>query len=150
MDHSGRFSEISATRSLGRIPRSASPSAMWRTRRTNSAAEMRTHSPSRFSLTASGLSCRAMAWRQTPANVDGRLDSAWPGETLAAAAEDTGKRSPSMGQGYSFKLPDRERAAHRLHPLAGKIQPNEPCSHGKQQDIQAIFGSADAAGGGPG
>src|SRR6266851_2684305 len=104
MDHSGRFSEISATRSLGRIPRSARPKAMWRTRRTNSLAEMRTHWPSRFSLTASGLSCWAMACRQTPARVDGMFDFSWPGETLAAAAEDTGKRSPSMGQGYSLKL----------------------------------------------
>src|SRR5260370_1118763 len=87
MDHSGRFSEISATRSLGRIPRSARPKAMWRTRRTNSAAEMCTHSPSRFSLTASGLSCRAMACRQTPARVDGMFDFSCPGEILAAPAD---------------------------------------------------------------
>ncbi len=62
---------------------------MCRTRRTNSAAEILTHSPSRRSLTASGLSWRAMACRQSPAKVDGMLDSSWPGETLAAAAEDT-------------------------------------------------------------
>src|SRR6266852_4923259 len=65
-----------------------------------------------------------MACRQTPAMVDGMFDFSWPGGTLAAAAEDTGKRSPSMGQGFNSKLPDRERAAHRLHPLTGKIQPN--------------------------
>src|SRR5882762_7408694 len=87
---------------------------------------MLTHLPSRRSLTASDLSCRAMASRQTPANVDGTVDSSWPGETLASAAEDTGKRSPSIGQGYSPKLPDRERAEHRLHPPKVKIQPNRP------------------------
>src|SRR6266853_4945281 len=95
---------------------------------------MLTHLPSRRSLTASDLSCRAMASRQTPAKVDGTVDSSWPGETLASAAEDTGKRSPSMGQRYGPKLPDRERAEHRLHPLRGKIQPDvqriHPCIFG--------------------
>ena len=111
IDHSGRFSEIRATRSWACIPRSARPSAMCRTRRTNSAAEMRTHSPLRFSLTASGLSCRAMAARQTPARVDGMLDSSGPGETLAAAAADTGKRSPSMGLGaivLSYQIGEKQ------------------------------------------
>src|SRR3979411_3342061 len=106
------------------MPRSARPSAIWRTRRTNSAAEMLTHWPSRLSLTASVLLCRAIASRQTPAKVDGTVDSSWPGETLASAAEDTGKRSPSIGQGYGPKLPDRERAEHRLYPPQVKIQPN--------------------------
>src|SRR5207253_10634479 len=88
-DHSGRFSEISATRSPALMPKSARPSAIWRTRRANSAADIRIHLPSRFSLTASGLLCRAMAARQTPGNVDGSLDCLWPGEDLAAAADDT-------------------------------------------------------------
>src|SRR5258706_7707260 len=147
MDHSGLFSEMSATRSFARIPRSARPSAIWRTRRTKSAAEMLTHCPSRLSLTASGLSCRAMAARHTPANVDGMLDSSWPGETLAAAAEDTGKRSPSIGQSYDSKLPDRERAEHRLHRLQEKIQPNSGWCNEAQEDFQAVFASSRSGGG---
>src|ERR1700704_4216477 len=85
-----------------------------------------------------------MACRQSPARVDGMLDCSWPDETLAAAAEDTGKRSPSMGQGYSFKSPDRERAEPRLHPLTGKIQPNGRRFHEKPQESQAVFASASA------
>src|SRR5258706_7069714 len=71
IDHSDRFSEISATRSPAFMPRSLRPSAILRTRRTNSSAEMRTHSSPRFSLTASGLLWRAMASRHRAAKVLG-------------------------------------------------------------------------------
>src|SRR5712691_6481259 len=106
---------------------------------------MRTHWPSRFSLTASGLLCQASASRHTPGSVDGTLDCSWPGETLATAAEDTGKRSPSMGQG-TVKLINQERAENRLHPLTGKIQPNGPRFPRKPAEIQAVFASSSAGG----
>src|ERR1700675_3848725 len=100
---------------------------------------MLTHWPSRLSLTASGLSCRTMAARHKPANVDGMLESCWPGEAWAATAAQPGKRSPSIGQGYNSKLPDRARAEHRLHRQPGKIQPNKGRLNEAQGDIQVAF-----------
>src|SRR4029079_6585751 len=89
IDHSGRFSEIKATRSEGRTPASARPNATCRTRPTNSLAEIRTHSLPRFSLTVSGLLWRATASRHIAVKVKGPSKLFSSGEIVAAVAEDT-------------------------------------------------------------
>jgi len=73
------------------------------------------------------LSCGRLTSRQTPARVDGMLDCSWPGETWAAAAEDTGKRSPSMGLGYSLSYQiGKEQPTDYILPLE-RYKPCGPC-----------------------
>src|SRR5436190_21533984 len=105
IDHSGRFSEIKATRSCEEIPASANPSAMWRTRPINSSAEIRTHLPSRLSLTVSDLLWRATASRQTAGKVIGALKFCWSGKKLTAAAEDTENDLLTISAALWIQLP---------------------------------------------
>src|SRR6267378_6748909 len=63
IDHSGRFSESSAMRSPGRIPKAAKPRATFWTRSTKDAADIWTHSPSLLWFSASLLACFRVASR---------------------------------------------------------------------------------------
>src|SRR4051812_25570103 len=117
IDHSGRFSEMRATRSFGRMPLAANPSARCLTRPTNSADEMRTHSFPRFSPTVSGLLCRAIASRHIAARVFEPPELFSSGETFAALAEDTFLPISFEGSVVEFSLGIQEgRAGDRLHP----------------------------------